>query len=99
MSWNIKLIGIRENVKAAVLADSQIPPALKEAIAMTIEAGTGDPNVQLDLDGGRFTGRGLSVDVVEASARAYLSALNRAVGARSSESGVMSPARASEAAS
>ena len=58
MSWNIKLIGIRENVKAAVLADSQIPPALKEAIAMTIEAGTGDPNVQLDLDGVRVESSG-----------------------------------------
>jgi len=42
----------------AVLADSQIPPALKEAIAMTIEAGTGDPNVQLDLDGVRVESSG-----------------------------------------
>ncbi len=41
----------------------------------------GDVVVQIDVEGGRFTGRGLSVDVVEASARAYLSALNRAVAA------------------
>jgi 2-isopropylmalate synthase len=31
----------------------------------------------LDEEDGRFTGRGVSTDVVEASARAYLDALNR----------------------
>jgi 2-isopropylmalate synthase len=45
----------------------------------------GDVVVQIDVDGRLFTGRGLSVDVVEASARAYLSALNRAVAARDPE--------------
>ena len=35
--------------------------------------------VQLDVDGRRVTGRGVSVDVVEASARAYLAAINRAL--------------------
>ncbi len=39
----------------------------------------GDVVIQLDLDGRRFTGRGVSSDVVEASARAYLAAVNRAV--------------------
>ena len=39
----------------------------------------GDVVVQLDVDGARYTGRGVSSDVVEASARAYLSAINRAV--------------------
>ena len=39
----------------------------------------GDVVVQLEVDGRRFTGRGVSSDVVEASARAYLSAVNRAV--------------------
>ena len=38
----------------------------------------GDVVVQLDVDGRRVTGRGVSVDVVEASARAYLAAINRA---------------------
>jgi 2-isopropylmalate synthase len=37
----------------------------------------GDVVVQLDIDGRRVTGRGVSVDVVEASARAYLAAINR----------------------
>jgi 2-isopropylmalate synthase len=35
--------------------------------------------VQLDIGGRRVTGRGVSVDVVEASARAYLAAINRAL--------------------
>jgi len=39
----------------------------------------GDVVVQLDVDGRLFTGRGLASDVVEASARAYLAAVNRAV--------------------
>ena len=45
----------------------------------------GDVTVQVDLDGQRYTGRGMSTDVVEASGRAYLNALNKAarLGARS----------------
>jgi 2-isopropylmalate synthase len=39
----------------------------------------GDVVVQLDVDGRRVIGRGVSVDVVEASARAYLAAINRAL--------------------
>jgi 2-isopropylmalate synthase len=48
----------------------------------------GDVVVQLEVDGRRVTGRGVSVDVVEASARAYLAAINRALhvsGARDDE--------------
>jgi 2-isopropylmalate synthase len=33
--------------------------------------------IQLDVDGRRVTGRGVATDVVEASARAYLAAVNR----------------------
>jgi 2-isopropylmalate synthase len=33
--------------------------------------------VQLESDGLKVTGRGVSTDVVEASARAYLNAVNR----------------------
>jgi len=39
----------------------------------------GDVTVQIDADGRRVSGRGVSTDVVEASARAYLSGLNKAV--------------------
>jgi 2-isopropylmalate synthase len=47
----------------------------------------GDVVVQLEVNGKPFTGRGVSSDVVEASARAYLSALNRAVRAADNEGG------------
>jgi 2-isopropylmalate synthase len=39
----------------------------------------GDVTVQVEVDGQRFTGRGVSTDIVEASARAYLNALNKSV--------------------
>ena len=39
----------------------------------------GDVVVQLDALGRRVTGRGVATDVVEASARAYLAAVNRAM--------------------
>ncbi len=40
----------------------------------------GDVTIQIELDDGqRFTGRGVSTDIVEASARAYLDAVNRSV--------------------
>ena len=42
----------------------------------------GDVVVQLDVDGRRVTGRGVATDVVEASARAYLAAINRALARR-----------------
>jgi 2-isopropylmalate synthase len=47
-----------------------------------VTAGTdalGDVTIQAEVDGDRFTGRGVSTDVVEASARAFLNAINRAV--------------------
>jgi len=37
----------------------------------------GDVVVQVEHEGARVSGRGLSTDVVEASARAYLDAVNR----------------------
>jgi 2-isopropylmalate synthase len=39
----------------------------------------GDTVIQLESDGRRTTGRGVSTDVVEASARAYLNAVNKLV--------------------
>jgi len=54
----------------------------------------GDVVVQLDVDGRPVTGRGVSVDVVEASARAFLAAVNRAV--RQGASAEPSPATPAE---
>jgi 2-isopropylmalate synthase len=45
----------------------------------------GDVVVQLEIDERRVTGRGVATDVVEASARAYLAAINRALQVRSNE--------------
>jgi 2-isopropylmalate synthase len=39
----------------------------------------GEVTVQVEVNGQRYTGRGVSTDVVEASARAYLNAVNKAV--------------------
>jgi 2-isopropylmalate synthase len=39
----------------------------------------GDVVVQIEVDGRRISGRGVATDVVEASARAYLAAINRAL--------------------
>ena len=45
----------------------------------------GDVVVQLEIEGRRVTGRGVATDVVAASARAYLAAINRALAAAASE--------------
>jgi 2-isopropylmalate synthase len=45
----------------------------------------GDVVVQLEIDGRRVTGRGVATDVVEASARAYLAAINRSLQVGSGE--------------
>jgi 2-isopropylmalate synthase len=39
----------------------------------------GDVVVQVEFEGRKVTGRGVSTDVVEASARAYLNAVNKLV--------------------
>ena len=39
----------------------------------------GDVTCQVEVDGRRYTGRGVSTDIVEASARAFLNALNKSV--------------------
>lgn len=39
MSWNIKTVGKRENVKALIAANQHVPQKVKEAIFETIDAG------------------------------------------------------------
>ena len=51
----------------------------------------GDVVVQLDVEGRRVTGRGVATDVVEASARAYLAAINRALQVSSAEGEKITP--------
>jgi 2-isopropylmalate synthase len=47
----------------------------------------GDVVVQVEIDGRRVTGRGVSVDTVEASGLAYLAAINRSIAVASAENG------------
>jgi 2-isopropylmalate synthase len=51
----------------------------------------GDVIVQLDVEGRRVTGRGVATDVVEASARAYLAAINRALQVRNGHGEKVTP--------
>jgi 2-isopropylmalate synthase len=39
----------------------------------------GDVTVKLEIEGDEVVGRGVSPDIIEASARAYINAINRAV--------------------
>jgi 2-isopropylmalate synthase len=41
----------------------------------------GEATVRIEQDGKSFSGRGLSTDVIEASARAYVNAINKMLGA------------------
>jgi 2-isopropylmalate synthase len=82
-----------EKVEASGEGDGMIDAACKAIKAATGVEGTltgfnvsavtggvdalGDVIVQLEADGVRVSGRGVSTDVVEASARAYLSAVNK----------------------
>ena len=51
----------------------------------------GDVVVQLDVAGRRVTGRGVATDVVEASARAYLAAINRSLQVRNGNGEKVTP--------
>ncbi|MGH2663571.1 MAG: 2-isopropylmalate synthase [Actinomycetota bacterium] len=66
----------------AIQEAAQVRGRLAAFSVSSVTGGTdalGDVVVQLDVDGRLFTGRGVSADVVEASARAFLSAVNRAI--------------------
>jgi len=49
-----------------------------QAITKGLDA-MGDVTIKLELDGHEVVGRGVSPDIIEASARAYINAINRAV--------------------
>jgi 2-isopropylmalate synthase len=65
-------------IRRAVDMDATLANFNVASVTKGIDA-LGDVTVQVDVDGQRYTGRGVSTDVVEASARAFLSALNRSV--------------------
>ena len=63
-------------IKAATGVDGTLTGFNVSAVTGGVDA-LGDVIVQLQADGVRVSGRGVSTDVVEASARAYLSAVNK----------------------
>jgi 2-isopropylmalate synthase len=72
-------------IDAAIAAIAEATGVSGRLTDFTVSAVTGggdalgDVVVQLDVDGMKVSGRGVSTDVVEASARAYLNAVNKVV--------------------
>ncbi|MEW6552827.1 MAG: 2-isopropylmalate synthase [Actinomycetota bacterium] len=66
----------------AILKATKIKAKLKayqvQAITKGLDA-MGDVTVKLEIEGDEVVGRGVSPDIIEASARAYINAINRAV--------------------
>jgi 2-isopropylmalate synthase len=74
--------GLIDAVMGAIQLASGVEGRLVNFHVSSVTGGTdalGDVVVQLDVDGRRVSGRGVATDVVEASARAYLAAINRAI--------------------
>ena len=65
-------------IRRAVAIDATLVTFNVAAVTGGIDA-LGDVTVQVDVGGRRFTGRGVSTDIVEASARAFVNAINRSV--------------------
>jgi 2-isopropylmalate synthase len=68
-------------IKAATGVDGKLTDFNVSSVTGGVDA-LGDVIVQLEVDGVKVTGRGVSTDVVEASARAYLNAVNKVVKVR-----------------
>jgi 2-isopropylmalate synthase len=74
--------GMIDAAMGAISRAAGVEPRLVSFHVSSVTGGSdalGDVVVQLDVDGRRVTGRGVATDVVEASARAYLAAINRAL--------------------
>jgi len=74
--------GMIDAAIAAIAAATGVSGTLNEFHVSSVTGGgdaLGDVVLQLDAGGVRASGRGVSTDVVEASARAYLAAVNKIV--------------------
>ena len=65
-------------IRTALDIDAKLISFTVEAITGGLDA-LGDVTIQLDVEGRRVVGRGVSTDIVEASARAYLNAINKVI--------------------
>src|SRR3954463_9745899 len=68
-------------IKAATGVDGKLTEFNVSSVTGGVDA-LGDVIIQLEAEGVKVTGRGVSTDVVEASARAYLNAVNRVIRVR-----------------
>jgi 2-isopropylmalate synthase len=71
--------GMVDAACAAIARATGVPAELVDFHVASVTGGTdalGDVTVQVQVDGERITGRGVAADIVEASARAYLAAVN-----------------------
>ena len=68
-------------IRAATGVDGRLTDFNVSSVTGGVDA-LGDVIIQLEADGVKVSGRGVSTDVVEASARAYLSAVNKVVRVR-----------------
>jgi len=65
-------------IRTALGIDAKLKSFTVEAITGGLDA-LGDVTIQLDVKGRGVVGRGVSTDIVEASARAYLNAINKVI--------------------
>jgi len=82
--------GLIDAAMGAIARAAEVEGRLASFHVSGVTEGTdalGDVVVQLDIDGRRVTGRGVATDVVEASARAYLAAVNRALQVQAKDAG------------
>lgn len=77
-------------IKAATGIDARLTDFNVSSVTGGVDA-LGDVVVQLEADGVKVSGRGVSTDVVEAAARAYLAAVNRVVRVRAAAATVERP--------
>jgi 2-isopropylmalate synthase len=73
--------GMVDAVYGAIMRATGVDARLLSFNVAAITGGAealGDVSVQIEIEGERYTGRGISTDIVEASGRAFLNALNRA---------------------
>jgi 2-isopropylmalate synthase len=68
-------------IKLATGIDGRLTDFNVSSVTGGVDA-LGDVIIQLEAEGVKVSGRGVSTDVVEASARAYLNAVNRVVRVR-----------------
>ena len=74
--------GMVDAAIAAIAEATGVSGVLRSFVVSSVTGGSdalGAVTVTVDADGRKVTGRGVATDVVEASARAYLNAVNKVV--------------------